>query len=205
MAKSSLGRLLIVDDEVELLNALSETLTDEGYETVGTSNPAEVVGLVQKHEFDVLLSDLMMPGMDGINLLRQVLEVDPQIVGIIMTGQGTIQTAVEAMKIGAFDYLLKPFNLQTIGPILRRAMDVSRLRRENVRLRQYVERLGFEGPRFRMIGSGPAMQHVMQLIQKVARTDATVLIRGPSGTGKELVARAVHHNQRQARPADGDD
>lgn len=194
MAKSSLGRLLIVDDEVELLNALCETLTDEGYETVGTSKPTEALELVQKQEFDILLSDLMMPGMDGISMLRQVLEIDSQIVGIIMTGQGTIQTAVEAMKIGAFDYLLKPFNLQTIGPILRRAMDVARLRRENVRLRQYVERLGFEGPRFRMIGAGPAMQKVIQLIQKVARTDATVLVRGASGTGKELVARAIHHN-----------
>ena len=155
VSKSSLGRLLIVDDEVELLDALCETLGDEGYQAVGTSVPAEALGLVKKQEFDILLSDLMMPGMDGISMLRQVLELDAQIVGIIMTGQGTIQTAVEAMKIGAFDYLLKPFNLQTIGPILARAMDVSRLRRENVRLRQYVERLGFEGPRFRMIGSGP--------------------------------------------------
>jgi DNA-binding NtrC family response regulator len=201
VGKSILGRLLIVDDEVELLEALCETLTEEGYETVGTANPAEVLDLVRKSEFDILLSDLMMPGTDGIRMLHQVLEVDPQIVGIIMTGQGTIQTAVEAMKIGAFDYLLKPFNLQTIAPILRRALDVSRLRRENVRLRQYVERIGFEGPRFRMIGAGPAMQHVMQLLQKVARTDATVLIRGASGTGKELVARAVHHNsERHDRP-----
>jgi DNA-binding NtrC family response regulator len=201
LAKSTLGRLLIVDDEVELLEALCETLGEEGYETVGTSNPAEVLGLVQKHEFDILLSDLMMPGTDGISMLRQVLEVDSQIVGIIMTGQGTIQTAVEAMKVGAFDYLLKPFNLQTISPILCRAMEVSRLKRENVRLRQFVERIGFEGPRYRMIGSGTGMEHVLQMLQKVAPTDATVLIRGPSGTGKELVARAIHHNSmRHDRP-----
>src|SRR6186713_360151 len=113
----------------------------------------------------------MMPGMDGITLLQQALEIDPPLVGIIMTGQGTIQTAVEAMKIGAFDYLLKPFSLQATLPILARAIDVHRLRRENVRLRQYVERISFESPRFQMIGSGPAMQRVIQLIEKVSPTD----------------------------------
>lgn len=111
-----------------------------------------------------------------------------------MTGQGSISTAVEAMKSGAFDYVLKPFNLQTMLPILVRAMDVRRLRVENVRLRQYVERLTYESPRYQMIGTGPQMQQVLQLIQKVAPTDATILIRGASGTGKELVAHALHTN-----------
>ena len=105
------------------------------------------------------------------------------------------------MKVGAFDYVLKPFNLQTMLPILARAMEVRRLRTENVRLRQYVERLSYESPRYQMIGSGPAMQRVVQLIEKVAPTDATVLVRGESGTGKELVARALHHNSpRRDRP-----
>jgi DNA-binding NtrC family response regulator len=111
-----------------------------------------------------------------------------------MTGQGTIPTAVEAMKAGAFDYVLKPFNLQTMLPILDRALEVRRLRAENARLRRYVERLSYESPRYSLIGSGPAMQRVVRLIEKVAPTDATVLVRGPSGTGKELVARALHHN-----------
>jgi DNA-binding NtrC family response regulator len=201
MAEAKRGRLLIVDDEVELKNALCETLADEGYETVGTSNGAEGLQALDKQDFDLLLTDLMMPGMDGIQLLRKAQETDPNLVGIIMTGQGTIPTAVEAMKVGAFDYVLKPFNLQTILPILARAMDVRRLRLENVRLRQYVERLGYESPRYQLIGSGPAMQQVIQLIQKVAPTDATVLVRGPSGTGKELVARAIHFNsQRRDKP-----
>jgi DNA-binding NtrC family response regulator len=105
------------------------------------------------------------------------------------------------MKVGAFDYVLKPFNLQTMLPILSRAMDVRRLRTENVRLRQYVERLSYESPRYQMIGSSPAMQRVVQLIEKVAPTDATVLVSGQSGTGKELVARALHHNSpRRGRP-----
>ena len=143
----------------------------------------------------------MMPGIDGIQLLREALRIDPQLVGIITTGQGTIPSAIEAMKVGAFDYVLKPFNLQTMLPVLARAMDVRRLRLENVRLRRYIERLTYESPRYRMIGAGPAMQKVVRIIEKVAPTDATVLVRGKSGTGKELVARAVHHNSlRRERP-----
>ncbi len=194
MEKSKLGRLLVVDDEVELMDALCETLTDQGYETVGVTDPRAGLKALSDQEFDLLLSDLMMPGgMDGIGLLRKALEIDPTLVGIIMTGQGTIQTAVEAMKIGAFDFLLKPFDLQGLLPVLRRAMDVRRLRVENVRLKQYIEAT-FESPRYQLVGSSQAMQRVMQLIQKVAPSDATVLVRGASGTGKELVARALHHN-----------
>jgi DNA-binding NtrC family response regulator len=201
MAKTKQGRLLIVDDEVELKNALCETLAEEGYETVGATTGAEGLQALTKQDFDLLLSDLMMPGMNGIQLLQKALEIDSNLVGIIMTGQGTIPTAVEAMKVGAFDYLPKPFNLRTMLPILTRAMDMRRLRMENVRLRRYVEQLSYESPRYQMIGSGPAMQRVVQLIEKVAPTDVTILVRGPSGTGKELVARAVHFNsQRRDRP-----
>jgi DNA-binding NtrC family response regulator len=201
LTESKKGRLLIVDDEAELKSALCETLAEEGYETVGAGSGAEALQTLSNQNFDLLLSDLMMPGMDGIQLLRKALEIDPNLVGIIMTGQGTIPSAVEAMKIGAFDYLLKPFNLQTVLPILARALEVRRLRMENVRLRQYVERLTYESPRYQMIGASPAMQRVVQLIEKVAPTDATVLIRGQTGTGKELVARALHNNSaRRERP-----
>jgi DNA-binding NtrC family response regulator len=194
MAESRQGRLLIVDDEVELKSALCETLADEGYETVGAGSGAEGLRALARQDFDVLLCDLMMPGMDGIETLRKALDLDPNLVGIIMTGQGTIPSAVAAMKVGAFDYVLKPFTLQTLLPILTRAMDVHRLRVENVRLRQHVARLQFESPRYQMIGTSPALQRVVHLIEKVAPTDASVLIRGPSGTGKELVARALHYN-----------
>jgi DNA-binding NtrC family response regulator len=201
MAATKRGRLLIVDDEVELKSALCETLADEGYATVGATGGAEGLKALEKQDFDLLLCDLMMPGMDGIQVLRKALEIDPTLVGIIMTGQGSIPSAVEAMKVGAFDYVLKPFDLKTMLPILERAMETRRLRAENVRLRQYVARLTFESPRYQMIGSGPSMQKVVQLIEKVAPTDATVLIRGESGTGKELVARALHHNSpRRGRP-----
>lgn len=157
MADTKRGRLLIVDDEVELQSALCETLADEGFATVGAGSGAEGLQALAEQDFDLLLSDLMMPGMDGIQLLRKALGIDPNLVGIIMTGQGTIPSAVEAMKVGAFDYLLKPFNLQSMLPILARALDVRRLRTENQRLRQYVERLHFESPRYQMIGAGRAM------------------------------------------------
>jgi DNA-binding NtrC family response regulator len=201
MAKAKGGRLLVVDDEAELRSALCEALADQGYETMGATSGAEALKALDKQDFDLLLCDLMMPGTDGIQLLSKALTIDPNLVGIIITGQGTIPSAVEAMKVGAFDYVLKPFNLQTMLPILRRAMDVRRLRRENVGLRQYAERLSYESVRYQMIGSGPAMQRVMQLMEKVAPTDATVLVYGESGTGKELVARALHHNStRRGRP-----
>lgn len=201
MAKHGKARLLIVDDELELKNALCEILAEEGFETTGAASAEEGMEILKKQDFDILLSDLMMPGMDGIQLLHKALENHPHLVGIIMTGQGTIPTAVEAMKVGAFDYLLKPFNLQTMLPVLDRALLVRKLRLENYRLRQYVERLDYESPRYQLIGSGPGMKRVVQMIEKVAPTDSTVLVRGESGTGKELVARALHRNSsRRDRP-----
>src|SRR6266508_5759408 len=138
------GKLLVVDDEVELMRALCESLAEEGFEVHGLSDPARAPAALREGEFDVLLSDLMMPGTDGIQLLREGLQIDPNLVGIIMTGQGTIQTAVEAMKAGAFDYILKPFRLQQVMPVLDRALEVRRLRTEVVRLRRVLEALTYE-------------------------------------------------------------
>ncbi len=194
MEKPKLGRLLIVDDEAELLRALCETLTDQNYEVVGCRSGHEGLEALAAAPFDLLLTDLMMPEMDGIELLRQALAVDPQLVAVVMTGHGTVQTAVEAMKLGAFDYVLKPFKLQAMLPVFARGMEVRRLRMENIRLRQWIERLNYESPRYHLIGDAPPMQRVVKLIQKVAPTDATVLILGASGAGKELVARALHNN-----------
>jgi DNA-binding NtrC family response regulator len=192
------GRLLVVDDEVELMAALCDALRGEGFEPAGFADPAAALDALRGGaEFDLLLSDLMMPGTDGIQLLRQALQFDPALVGVIMTGQGSIPTAVEAMRAGAFDYLLKPFRLGQVLPVLDRAMEVRRLKVENTRLRRLVERLTFESPRYRIVGDAPAVRKVIHLIEKVAGTDATVLVRGESGTGKELVARAVHGNSRR--------
>jgi DNA-binding NtrC family response regulator len=188
------GNLLVVDDEVELMRALCESLGEQGFAVRGLSDPAQAPDALRDGDFDVLLTDLMMPGTDGIHLLREALAIDPNLVGIIMTGQGTIQTAVEAMRAGAFDYILKPFRLQQVMPVLDRALEVRRLRLENVRLRRVLENLTYESPRYHIVGASPALRKVTQMIEKVAPTDATVLVRGPSGTGKELVARAIHGN-----------
>lgn len=201
MATTNSARLLIVDDEVELMRALCDALAPHGYDLTGVSDPKQALEAIQSNAYDLLLTDLMMPEIDGIQLLKQAMEHDPNMVAIIMTGQGTISTAVEAMKSGAFDYILKPFKVGTILPVLHRGQEVRRLRMENVRLRQYVEQLAFESRRLTLIGQSEGMQRVMQMIEKVAMTDATVLVRGPSGAGKELVARAVHHNSlRRERP-----
>src|SRR5438034_5284399 len=138
MSTAKLGRVLVVDDEVNLKTVLVETLSEYGYEVVGYTSGHEALAALQEHNFDVLLSDLMMPEMDGITLLRAGLEVDPDLIGIIMTGQGTVQTAVEAMKLGAFDYVLKPFKLQTLLPTLTRAIQMRHLRLENLRLQETV-------------------------------------------------------------------
>jgi putative nucleotidyltransferase with HDIG domain len=131
-------KILIVDDEVELTSALCEMLTKQGYITQGFTNGEEALAALKDNYFDVLLVDLMMPEIDGITLLKKALAIDPRLVGIMMTGHGTVQTAVEAMKIGAYDYILKPFKLNTVLTALARSLEVSRLRTENVQLRELL-------------------------------------------------------------------
>ncbi len=131
-------RILIVDDEAAQMKALCNTLRDHGYETVGFASGKAALAALQTARFDLLLSDLMMPEMDGISLLRAAQTADPDLIGIIMTGEGTIATAVEAMKAGAFDYILKPFKLSVILPVISRALTVRRLRQENAELEKRV-------------------------------------------------------------------
>src|SRR6266542_3441135 len=118
MAQLPLGRILVVDDEPDLAEPLQQNLTRQGYDVTATTTGKEALPLIATNDFDLLLTDMAMPGMGGIELLQEALAIDPQLVGIIMTGQATVQTAVEAMKIGAFDYLLKPFKLEHILPVL---------------------------------------------------------------------------------------
>jgi PAS domain S-box-containing protein len=138
MTNGKFGQILVVDDEVELKNALVQLLNELGYDALGCTSGTEVLKALRERNFDVLLSDLMMPEMDGVALLRTALEIDQNLICIIMTGQGTIQTAVDAMKVGAFDYILKPFRLQTLLPVLTRALNVRRLSQENLHLRETV-------------------------------------------------------------------
>jgi PAS domain S-box-containing protein/putative nucleotidyltransferase with HDIG domain len=133
-----LGKIMVVDDEAELMRALTEMLAKQGYESTGFTRGPEALDALKEKEFDLVLTDLMMPEMDGIDLLKAGFEVDPHLVGIIMTGQGTVQTAVGAMKTGAFDYILKPFKMGELLPVLSRAMEFRHLRKENMQLRETV-------------------------------------------------------------------
>ena len=136
--KGTQCRILVVDDETAQMKALCNTLQDHQYQTTGYSAPKEALAAVREHEFDLILADLMMPEMDGITFLKAALEVNPNLVGVLMTGQGTIDTAVNAMKAGAVDYILKPFKLSAILPVLSRALAIRQLRIENLELTRRV-------------------------------------------------------------------
>lgn len=139
MSDAPVARILIVDDEITQMKALCNTLRDEGYATTGFSSPKQALAALQNHQFDLLLTDLMMPEMDGITLLRAALEIDSHLVGVMMTGHGTVETAVQAMKTGALDYILKPFDLTVVLPVLSRALAMRRLRMENAALAKRVQ------------------------------------------------------------------
>src|SRR6266478_2607896 len=138
LSSSPVGKIIVVDDEPELKNILVTALSGQGFEVTGCSSGQQALEELRQKEFDLLLTDLMMPGMDGIALLEEAARIDPHLISIMMTGQGTIQTAVDAMKVGAFDYVLKPFRLQTVLPVLTRAINTRHLRLENVQLREAV-------------------------------------------------------------------
>jgi two-component system response regulator HydG len=183
------GRILIVDDEGVVRNSLCEWFTDEGYTTKGVAGGREAIDAVEKDDWDLALVDLKMPGMDGIEVQRQLRERDPELTVIIMTGFGTVDTAVQALKQGAYDYLTKPIDPDELSHTVEKAIEHRRARRENVQLRECLEEIF---PSTALIGKSQAMKRVIELVEMVASTPATVLITGESGTGKEIVARAIH-------------
>jgi len=138
------GKVLIVDDEIEIVNTLQAYLSEKGYKTLGCTSGKGAIDTVKKCDFDILLIDLMMPEMNGIEVLKSALEIDPHLIGIIITGKGTIESAVDAMKSGAFDYLLKPFEFRLLSPILARAMKVRELRKSEERYRILEEELTYK-------------------------------------------------------------
>jgi two-component system, cell cycle sensor histidine kinase and response regulator CckA len=190
------GKILVVDDEIELKNALVEALSAQSYEARGCTSGQETLEVLRGEDFDLLISDLMMPEMDGIALIKAALEIDPHLVAVIMTGQGTIQTAVDAMKVGAFDYVLKPFRLQNFLPILTRGMNTRHLRLENLQLRETVAI-------YELSQTIAFTLDPQTIISKVAdaalqQTDADeVSILLPTSDGKELYVAAVRGEDRQ--------
>lgn len=185
------GIVLVVDDEKSQRDILKTILEDEGYDVEVSANASNALNFIKERSFDIILTDLKMPGSDGIDLLQKVLNKNTLMCVIIMTAHGTIDTAVEAMKRGAFDYLTKPLERDELLLCLKRAFEKIRLVKENEMLHQELN------DRFRIdniIGNHGKMREVFKIIKKVANTNSTVLICGESGTGKELAARAIHFN-----------
>ncbi len=191
-------RLLIVDDDEELRGSLASRFKALGLAVTAATSAEEALAAAANARYDVALLDLHLPGMDGMELLARLKELQPEVEALMLTAHSSIETAVQAMKKGAYDYLTKPFRLADLEVHVQKALEKARLAR---RERQWVAKVRYESPRYRLVGSGPALRKVVALIEKVACTDATVLVRGESGTGKELVARALHANSpRRDRP-----
>jgi DNA-binding NtrC family response regulator len=192
------ARILIADDEEIVIRSTLRILEGSGYALQTASDGAEALRRIDEDHFDVVILDIMMPKHDGIEVLRRVKETHPDIEVIMFTGLAQIETAVNCMKLGAFDYLAKPFDPEELRLSVTRALERRALRQENLHLRLAV------GSKYRldnMIGSSARMQQVYRLIAQCAATNTTVLISGESGTGKELIARAIHHNSlRKSRP-----
>ncbi|NOR15639.1 MAG: response regulator [Candidatus Aminicenantes bacterium] len=185
------GLIHIIDDEPIIHEVLSELLTSEGYATESSSGGEEALKKFVHQEYDLILLDLLMPGMDGIEVLRQLKKIDPHVVIIIITAYASVESAISAMKTGAFDYIQKPFKHDELILTIERALEHKKLLKENLRLKSELKKkFSFEN----IIGKSQVMQNVFETIKAAAPTRSTILIQGESGTGKELVARAIHLN-----------
>ena len=185
------GSLLIVDDEEIALRNLQHIMTKEGYQVTGTRSGAKALSLLEEQYFDVVLTDLRMERVDGMEILKKCRARHPDAEVILITGYATAESAVKAMKQGAFYYIAKPFRLDEVRKVVAEALEKVRLRQENQELRKQIE--GYRGP-VRIITQDSGMQRLLDLARQVAPTDCSVLISGESGTGKELFARYLHHN-----------
>ncbi len=184
--------ILIVDDEESILTSLSSILRDEGYDVAVVKNGLEALRVYTMDPPDLMLLDIWMPEMDGMETLRRVREVAPTAQIMMMSGHGSIETAVKAIKLGAYDYIEKPLSLENVTLRVKHALDQHRLEQENRTLRTTVQR------KFELVGQAPAMQQLRQLIETAGPTNSRVLIGGENGTGKELVARAIHQHSARA-------
>ncbi len=186
-------RILVVDDEASIRESLTGILSDEGFAPLCAESGEQALALLEEHSVDLVLLDIWMPGIDGMETLKRIKEGHGHLPVIMISGHGTIETAVQATKMGAFDFIEKPPSYDKIVLSINNALRLSRLEQENLILRQKTER------RLTLTGSSPAISRVREQIERVAPTDAWVLIRGEHGTGKELVAQAIHRLSRSSR------
>src|ERR687896_2203625 len=185
------GHLLLVDDEPALRTLMAERLASRGFGVVQAESGEKALGLLEQFAFDVVVTDLRMPGVDGTQVIRAALERYPGIVVIVITGYGTVRDAVDAIKQGAADFVAKPFQFDELMHVLQKALEQRRLKSENAYLRsQLEERYKFGG----ILGKSRPMLALFQMLETVARSNSTILITGETGTGKEVVARAIHHS-----------
>ncbi len=192
-----MSRVLIIDDDDQLRKSFQKLLKEEGYEVSGAASGEAGLAEVRRQPPDLVIVDMRLPGMNGLETFQQIQRIEPKLPAIVMTAYGTTETAIEATKIGAFDYILKPFDIPEMLGLIAKAIEAGRLMRSPVEMNAGPEDFGKEA----IIGRSAAMQDVYKAIGRVAPTDATVLIRGESGTGKELVARAIYqHSRRAAKP-----
>lgn len=190
--------ILAIDDDDSLRRVVEYNLAEEGYRVITAADGPSGLEAYQREAVDVVLTDIRMPGIEGIELLARLKAMQPELPVIMLTAFGTIDSAVEAMRLGAFDYLTKPFSRDQLRASVRKALEVAELRSENRQLREVVsERFSFAN----MIAGSRAMRAVSETASRVAQTDTTVLLVGESGTGKELLARAIHFNSGRARGA----
>jgi DNA-binding NtrC family response regulator len=186
-----MASILVIDDDREHLNVVVDNLRACGYEVKSANNGEEGLKEIEENDFDLILTDLMMPKVSGVDVLKQAVAISPNTKCIILTGYGTIKGSVEAMKMGAFDYITKPMTSSELLLTVEKALKFKHLEEENLRLKQELISKYRES---HIIGTSDAMKKVYDLIDKVADTDCTVLITGGSGTGKELIARAIHYD-----------
>ncbi|MBI5434928.1 MAG: sigma-54-dependent Fis family transcriptional regulator [Planctomycetes bacterium] len=185
------ARVLIIDDDEAHAEAVADGLEIDGYECAIEHSGERGIGRASEQSFEAILTDLVMRDRSGLDVLKEARRLQPDSAVIMITGHGSVENAVDAMRLGASDYLLKPVNIAELRTRLERAIDTTRLRRANLELRRQLDkRFGFEG----ILGSSREMQRVFDMLRQVSPTNATVLILGESGTGKELVARALHEN-----------
>ncbi len=187
--------ICIVDDEPAILNTLSSILEDEGYQVIVAKSGVEGIKIIRSEAPDLVILDIWMPEMDGLETLKRLRTQFPGILVVMMSGHGSIETAVKATKLGAYDYLEKPLDLEKVTILVRNALHQRKLEEENLNLRIQVER------RFELVGSSPSMNRLREMIAMAAPANSRVLISGANGTGKELVARAIHlQSPRQNKP-----